>query len=234
MNRILFEKDEVKDGCVRLRDFRSRHILGILHGETGQKLKTGIVDGGIGESTITDVDGDCVTLSLGPHRPGPEPWVDILLAPPRPRVMKRLFPQLAAMGAGTIVLAGAKKVEKDFWGATMLKEENLRPLLVEGLMQAGTAVLPRVELRRNFRRFMEEELDAMFPGTVRVVGHPSAAGSAAVPQGGRKLLAVGPEGGWTEGELEMMRRKGFAPLSLGERILKTETAAIALLSKLME
>ena len=74
------------------------------------------------------------------------PWVDIVLAPPRPRVMKRLLPQLAALGVGRIVLVGAKKVEKDFWGATLLKDENMRPLLVEGLMQSGTSILPVVEL----------------------------------------------------------------------------------------
>ena len=234
MNRILFEKSEVRDGSVRLCDCRAWHILDVLHGEVGQKLKTGIVDGGIGESTITAIDGRSVTVAVGPGRPGLAPWIDILLAPPRPRVMKRLFPQLASMGAGRIVLVGAQKVEKDFWGATMLKEENLRPLLVEGLMQAGTSAMPEVQLRKSFRRFVEDELDRMFPGSVRVVGHPSAGKRAPIPPGGRKLLAVGPEGGWTGAELEMMERKGFLPLSLGERILKTETAAIALLCKLME
>ena len=218
---------------MRLDDFRAWHILDVLHGEVGQKLKTGIVDGDIGESEITAVDGRSVTIAVGAGRPGPAPWIDILLAPPRPRVMKRLFPQLAAMGAGRIVLVGAQKVEKDFWGATMLKEENLRPLLVEGLMQAGTSAMPKVELRKSFRRFVEDELDGAFPGSVRIVGHPSS-GRTSIPSGGRKLLAVGPEGGWTGAELEMMERKGFMPLSLGERILKTETATIALLSKLME
>ena len=132
------------------------------------------------------------------------------------------------------MLVGAKKVEKDFWGATLLKEENYRPLLVEGLMQAGTSVVPVLETRRNFRKFVTDELDEMFPGGDRVVAHPYADGGCASAErtGGRLLLAVGPEGGWTDDEVALLESRGFRRCSLGRRILKTETATIALLSKL--
>ena len=150
-----------------------------------------------------------------------------------PRVMKRLLPQLATLGVGRIFLVGAKKVEKDFWGATLLKPENYRPLLVDGLMQAGTSELPTLETRRNFRAFVRDELDALFPTANRVVAHPYADGAGArEPGGGRLLLAVGPEGGWTDEEVELLEEHGFVRCSLGPRILKTETAAIALLAKL--
>ena len=43
-------------------------------------------------------------------------------------------------------------------------------------------------------------------------------------------IAVGPEGGWTQEELELAFKGGFAPVSMGERILRTETATIAALS----
>ena len=48
------------------------------------------------------------------------------------------------------------------------------------------------------------------------------------------MLAVGPEGGWTDEEVGMLEEKGFARMSLGPRILRTDTALIALLSRLME
>ena len=48
------------------------------------------------------------------------------------------------------------------------------------------------------------------------------------------VLAVGPEGGWTDEEVGLLEARGFARMSLGERILRTDTALIALISRLME
>ena len=47
-------------------------------------------------------------------------------------------------------------------------------------------------------------------------------------------LAVGPEGGWTDEEVGLLEGKGFVRMSLGARILRTDTALIALISRLME
>ena len=237
MNRILFEKSEIRDGVVEFGGARAAHVLDILHAEIGGRIKTGTIDGPLGCSEIiaTSLPGEepRVVARVSHETESAKPWVDLILAPPRPRAMKRLLPQLAAMGVGRIILVGAKKVEKDFWGATLLKEENLRPLLVDGLMQAGTSILPQVVTRRNFRRFLDGELDGMFPRGPRIVAHPHSKGGAAFPAPGRRLLlAIGPEGGWTDGELDLPERKGFAGFSLGPRILRTETAAVALLAVL--
>ncbi len=251
MNRILFEKDEINNGMVTFSDIRAEHILKVLHGEVGQILKTGEVDGLLGTGEITAIEAGAVTVKLTHDTPSPQSWIDLILAPPRPRALKRLLPQLASLGVGRIVLVGAKKVEKDFWGATLLKEENYRPLFIEGLMQAGTSILPRLEVRRNYRKFLKEELDAAFPTSVRIVAHPGAAcghvgtvtgrkGLRPLPEtaAGRKglrplpVLAVGPEGGWTDGEVAELEAAGFSRYSLGSRILRTDTALIALLAQL--
>ena len=233
MNRILFEPGEIRDGRATFSDVRAEHVLTVLHGAEGQTLKTGVLDGPIGTSVIERIEGNVVTVRCTHETPSLQPWLDLILAPPRPRVMKRLLPQLATLGVGTIVLVGAKKVEKDFWGATLLKEENFRPLFVDGLMQAGTSVMPRLETRRNFRRFVTDELDALFPTSNRVVGHPGGASGSPERREGRLLLAVGPEGGWTDDEVELLESRGFSRYSLGARILRTDTALIALLSRFM-
>lgn len=243
MNRILFEPSEIRDGVVTFDDVRAEHVLKVLHGEVGQSLKTGEVNGLIGNSKITAIEGGRVTVSVEHNRESLQPCVDLILAPPRPRVMKRLLPQLATMGVGRIYLVGAKKVEKDFWGATLLKEENYRPLFIDGLMQAGTSILPQLETRRNFRAFVREELDALWPTATRIVAHPYGEScgvqrAACVEDEARCtkretfLLAIGPEGGWTDEEVELLEAKGFTRYSLGERILRTDTATIALLARL--
>ena len=244
MNRILFEKGEIRDGVATFGGARAAHVAEVLHGEPGQILKTGEIDGKIGTATVVSVErvaaegdggtpGWRVSVRVSHTEDAAPSWCDLVLAPPRPRVFKRLLPQLAAMGVGTVVLVGAKKVEKDFWGATILKEENWRPLCAEGLMQAGTSEMPRIVLRRGFRAFLRDELDSMFPTANRVVAHPYAApGGAVAAAEGRLLLAVGPEGGWDDGEVAALAGRGFRPYSLGKRILRTDTAAIALLSRL--
>ncbi len=248
MNRILFEKSEIDGDVAVFDDFRAEHVRNILKAGVGDTLKTGEVDGKIGHGTILAMEGSRITIQLEHDEESLQPWCDLVLAPPRPRVMKRLLPQLASMGVGRIFLVGARKVEKDFWGATLLKEENLRPLLIDGLMQAGTSILPRVEIRRNMRKFLAEELESAYLESTadRIIAHPYAAGEDACngasvynKERAREgagdaascvLLAVGPEGGWTEEEVALFESHGFRRYSLGKRILRTDTALIALLA----
>ena len=244
MNRILFEPEEIHDGAVTFDGVRAAHVVEVLHGSAGQVLKTGVLGGKIGTSEIMAVRarGDAenpweVSVRCAHDAESPRPWVDLVLAPPRPRALKRLLPQFASMGVGKIVLVGAEKVEKAFWGAQLLKPEIHRPLLVDGLMQAGTSFVPEIRCERNFRRYAESRLVDEFAGCDKVVGHPSGGRRAA--DGTRRtarglVVAIGPEGGWTDGELALLESKGFRRRSLGRRILKTDTAAIALLAQLME
>ena len=260
MNRILFEKSEITDGIATFGGERAEHVMNVLHGEVGQILKTGEIDGKIGTSEIVEiydrrsgkdsaslVDGQItggaeslplrIKVRVSHTEKSIEPWIDIILAPPRPRVMKRLLPQLATMGVGRIMLVGAQKVEKDFWGATLLKEENYRPLLIDGLMQGGTSILPKIECWKSFNRFLREGLSS-FATIERIVAHPY------VEKVGEKswswrtdvkpVLAIGPEGGWTDEEVAKLIDNGFRGYSLGSRILRTDTATIALLAQLMK
>ena len=242
MNRILFEHDEIRDGRATFSDVRAEHVLNVLHGEVGQTLKTGVVDGLIGTSVIERIEGGAVTVRCVHETPALAPWIDLVLAPPRPRVMKRLLPQLASLGVRRIVLVGAEKVEKSFWGAQLLKEEIYRPLLIDGLQQAGTTAVPTIETFKSFKHFVERKLDAHFEGQpTRIVAHPyGARGARALPAETSAVapqvpvLAVGPEGGWTDEEVVRLEKKGFVRMSLGPRILRTDTALIALLSRLMQ
>ena len=235
MNRILFEQDEIKDGVVVLSDARAAHITNILHADVGDSLKTGEINGKIGTSEVIGLEGDGkVVLRVHHIETSLMPWADLILAPPRPRVLKRLLPQLASLGVGRIVLVGARKVEKDFWGATLLQEENFKPLLIEGLTQAGVSILPTLETRRAFKKFLVEELDSLFPTRHRVLAHPYGESEKfdTISSRERLLLAVGPEGGWTDEEVALFRERGFRLMTLGKRILRSDTALIALLSKL--
>jgi RsmE family RNA methyltransferase len=162
--------------------------------------------------------------------------VDLLLALPRPKVMRRLWPQLAALGVGRIVLTNAARVERNYFDTHVLDPAFYRPLLIEGLQQAQDTHLPRVSIHRRFRPLVEDELDSLCPPGARLVAHPSGDAppvAGAWPRGAaRVLLAVGPEGGWDDFELRLLGDRGFRPVSLGARTLRTDTACVALLAAL--
>ena len=255
MNRILFDRREIVDGRAAFSDERAEHVLNVLHGSVGQVLKTGEIDGLIGTSVIEEIRGlrerepgsaqrgngllaGEIVVRCNHTENAAEPWIDLILAPPRPRVLKRLLPQLTAMGVGKIVLVGAEKVEKAFWGAQLVKEEVYRPLLVDDLMQCGTTALPVIRIERNFRRYAESRMVDEFSESRKIVAHPPEAGSqASVSDDGappaRPVVAIGPEGGWTDEEVSLLESRGFVRYSLGERILRTDTATIAVIAQLM-
>ena len=254
MNRILFEKGEIAGNRAVFSDERAEHALNVLHGSVGQILKTGEIGGLVGTSTITEIrnlherkPGSAqrgngllageIVVECSHSEKSAEPWINLILAPPRPRVLKRLLPQLAAMGVGKIVLVGAEKVEKAFWGAQLVKEDVYRPLLVDGLMQCGTTILPTIRIERNFRQYAASRMEEEFSGHVKIVAHPPkdgelSAGCARLPA--RSVVAIGPEGGWTDGEVALLENKGFLRYSLGSRILRTDTATIAVIAQLMK
>jgi RsmE family RNA methyltransferase len=235
MNRILIEPAEVQpDGTATLSDRRAAHIREVLRAKPGAALQAGVLDGPIGTATVMELTPDRVRLALRLDAAAPPPWADLVLAVPRPKVLKRLWPQLAALGVGRVVLVNAARVERDYFDTHWVEEPHYRPLLVEGLMQAGTTCVPRVEVRRRLRPFVEDELDALFPSRLRLAAHPGLATPLppAGETGALPLLAVGPEGGWTAFELDLLESRGFARFSLGTRILRSDTACVAALSVL--
>jgi RsmE family RNA methyltransferase len=102
--------------------------------------------------------------------------------------------------------------------------------------------LPEVRIIKELKPFLEDELAAIFPNPgARLLADPS--GEQNIFQclentnmafSSRILLSVGPEGGWTPYELELFTAHGFQVFNAGPRILRTDTACIALLSMVSE
>ncbi|HXZ85787.1 MAG TPA: RsmE family RNA methyltransferase, partial [Myxococcota bacterium] len=128
-------------------------------------------------------------------------------------------------------LFGSARVEKSFWQSSALRADAIRSELVLGLEQAGDTVLPVVERARGFRAFVAEALPALAAGAPIFVAHPGAAPSAAPLARGRLALVVGPEGGLLERELAALADAGAQSASLGPRVLRVETAVVALLAR---
>eukprot|EP00984_Skeletonema_dohrnii_P008750 scaffold3267_cov130-Skeletonema_dohrnii-CCMP3373.AAC.2 len=179
------------------------------------------------------------------------PKVSLLLALPRPLQLSRILPMVSQLGVDQLILTNAMKVPKDYFGSHIFrKPEVLRGMLVEGLAQSGDVRLPNVHVTKRLKVFVEDELDELFPldEVVRVIAHPQRRdidGREVGPsplrmtdiefpksdKPRRLLVAVGPEGGWTEPyELDMFRDKGFQQITLGTRVLRSDVAVVSLLS----
>ena len=235
MNLILLEeRDRVDASSVTLADARATHLLKVLRVTTGQTVRVGWIDGPLGTGTVESVSDGQVTMRCEFEADiPPRPRVDVLLALPRPKVLRRLWAQFAALGVGQIILTNASRVERDYFDTHVLTEACYRPLLVEGLQQARDTRVPLVSIHRQFRILVEDHLDDLFPSGVRLVADPSGSTSIAdalAGRDGRVLLAIGPEGGWNEFELRLLETRGFTPVGLGPRTLRVDTACVALLS----
>jgi RsmE family RNA methyltransferase len=236
MNLILLEDRDRGDGsCVTLIDARATHLLKVLRVTPGQTVRIGMLDGSFGTGTVEAVhDGRVTMRCVFEADAPPRPRVDVLLALPRPKVLRRLWAQFAALGVGQIILTNASRVERDYFDTHVVTETCYRPLLIEGLQQARDTRLPRVSIHRQFRILVEDQLDALFPSGVRLVADPSGRTSIANALAGRDervFLAIGPEGGWNEFELNLLADHGFTRVGLGQRTLRVDTASIAILSQ---
>ena len=236
MNLILVDPEEVApDGRVHLSGNRGRHLRDVLKVVPGDRVRMGVIDGQLGYGAVTAATADSVDLFCEFQGAVPErPPIDLLLALPRPKVLQRLWAPLAALGVSRIVLTNAARVERHYFDTHVLTESGYGPLLIEGLQQARDTRLPVVSIHKQFRKLVEDDLDGVCGPGLRLVAHPDArlsVADAVRPNGPERLvMAIGPEGGWNAFELALLESRGFHPVGMGYRTLRTDTAAVALIA----
>jgi len=231
---LLLEPDFIAPGRVRLAGRRLDYVRLVHHAGPGDTLRVGALNGRMGSGTVTAISDTAMEMqvSLSDDPPAPLPMT-LLLAMPRPKVLRRLVQGITAMGIKHVYIMRTWRVEKSYWQTPLLDEKVLLDAMCLGLEQARDTVLPRIEVRRQFRPFAEDELPSIVKGTLALVAHPGAA--QACPRGvGRPVtLAIGPEGGFIPYEIEALQKAGFTPVSMGERTLRVEQAVPALVGRIV-
>jgi 16S rRNA (uracil1498-N3)-methyltransferase len=110
------------------------------------------------------------------------------------------------------------------------RQQHWQQVVIAACEQCGRNTVPAVEESLEFVRWIAQ-LPPHVLGLVLAPGAGMPLARIAAPAQ-ELLVAVGPEGGFTEVELDLLVRRGFAPVSLGPRTLRTETAAAAALAAL--
>ncbi len=234
MNLLLLDNAEISaGGTARLRGRRARHLLEVLRVEPGRELRLGVLGGGRGVGRVLAITGEVVELAVEVGDEAPRrPWIDLIVALPRPAVLHRVLQTAAAMAVGSLDLTTAWRVEKSFFSSPALADEAIHRHLLLGAEQGMVTRLPEVRLHRLLVPFVRE-LEARLDPPRRLLAHPQAAEpmEAAFAASGRVEIAIGPEGGWIDREIETFQQAGFAPFHLGPWILRSETAVTSALAQ---
>jgi 16S rRNA (uracil1498-N3)-methyltransferase len=228
VNLILLDAHEIApDGSARLTGRRAEHVAEVLRAAAGEQLRVGVVGGRLGAGEVLSAARGEVVLRVALDRdPPPRAPVDLLLALPRPKILRRVLQSAASMGIGRVALVGSYRVEKSYFTSPLLDPQAIARELRLGLEQGRDTVPPRVDVFRFFKPFVEDALDDAFAGAQRLLADPGASEplSAQPRRADRAVVAIGPEGGWTRYEAGELARRGFAPFSLGPRVLRVDGA----------
>ncbi|SDU29862.1 RNA methyltransferase, RsmE family [Pseudomonas pohangensis] len=234
MNLLLLEdSDFISANRVILQGRRLQHLRAVQRVEAGDSLRVGLLDGLMGEGLITALDEHHAELDVRLDAVVPDKLpLTLLLALPRPKMLKRILQTISAMGVPRLVLLNSYRVEKSFWQTPFLSPEAIREQLLLGLEQARDTVLPEIIIEKRFKPFVEDRLPALAAGSLGLTGHPGNYPDCPRAVSQPVTLAIGPEGGWIPYEVELLEKAGLQPVQLGARILRVENAVPALLARL--
>ena len=147
---------------------------------------------------------------------------------PRPIQLKRLLRDIAALGVCEVHLTGTELGEKSYMQSTLVEKGNAYKMLLDGTVQAGSTYVPELFLHKS----LSECLAFLSDDDVRLAldnKNPSMRLQEALQKKTateRKVIAaIGSERGWTDRERKLLEDKGFIRCGMGERIMRTETAA---------
>jgi len=236
MNLILIkESDFTAENLVEISDFRFEHIKNVLKAQNGATLKIGLVNGKIGTGNIISVSGNnaIVETAFDRNPPAKNP-ATLFCALPRPKVFRRVLLNAVCFGVKEIHFFQAFKVEKSYWQSPFLSPDSIDKTVENALMQAIDTVSPQIYFHKSFKIFVEDVFAPKAQEFPCTAFHPTDGIKKTSPPldatGAKHGFVIGPEGGFTDYEIDMFLKNNAQSASLGERILRVEQAVCAVLS----
>ena len=251
MNICLFTQEEINQP-LSLRDERGEHLLKILHKKEGDTFSAGIINGQAGKATITSIekfenttpdgkkhfeDGKIHFTFQGESDGKPLYPLKMIIGFPRPIQLKRLMRDMAGLGVCEIHLTGTELGEKSYLKSDLATTEAGYQMLLEGTVQAAGTHIPKLYRHSTLRECIDfisrEENQENTPSAKFALDNIDAKGSlwdellSSVKTDSlhSAVAAIGSERGWTKNERQLLEEKGFKRLSMGKRVLRTESAA---------
>ena len=245
MNCILLPAANFQHDTAHINDLAQiAHVNKVLNAKVGDTLKIGQLGGKLGSAIIEHITPDSIELGEIKLTSNPPPKLNltVVLALPRPKVLRRLIMDMTALGVNDIILINSYRTQKSYWQSPMLA--RLDEFVVEGLQQGIDTVAPLISLQKRFKPFVEDELASLMANRA-IVAHPYSALSfaqyvqqqqlenlesphnSALPS----IVFIGAEGGWIDYEIDLLAEQGCTAVNIGARILRTEAAVNVILGQ---
>ncbi|MBO5125245.1 MAG: RsmE family RNA methyltransferase [Spirochaetaceae bacterium] len=254
MNIVLFHSHEI-NSPLPLADQRVQHLQRILRKEVGDTFEAGIINGPSGVAQITAWNEEGLSFEFTPTGNGKPLYpLTMIIGFPRPIQLKRLLRDIASLGVSQVHLCGTELGEKSYLKASLSQPEELAAMLKDGSIQAKSTHVPQVFVHRDVAACLEaaaatNSVKVAGNTSIRVAGNTSIKVAldnveptvslnkflmqqeAELKRAGASLqevgvvAAIGSERGWTAAERRLFCEAGFTLCSMGQRVLRTETAA---------
>lgn len=234
MNLILLQKEDMlAPNLARVSPRQEKHIRKVHRAECGKSLRVGLENGPIGIGRILSMEKGNLVLEVDwtEEPPAPSP-IRLILAMPRPKALKRIIQDITTLGIKELHIIKTWRVEKSYWSSPALEKENLDEQIRLGLEQGRDTVFPTISVHPFFKPFVEDELPGISQGSKRLVAHPKTNQKAPYHVNEPVTLVIGPEGGFIDYEIDKFQEQGFEIVSLGDRIMRVETAISVLIGRL--
>jgi len=220
------------EGLNAVMEGEAAHHLGrVLRAQEGQLYE--LSDGEkVWLARIEKAGRDRVEFALLEEVPAPKPalHVTLLLAVVKFDAFEWAIEKATELGVNAIVPLAAARSEKGLLAAAEKRAERWRKILLEASQQSRRVNVPSLETAAK----PEQAFIAHGDGIRLILSEQPAAPTLRAALAGKSaaaaVMAIGPEGGWTDAEFVSAKSAGFAEASLGELILRTETAVIASLA----
>lgn len=231
MNICLFSNNEINNP-LSIKDERGEHLVKVLHKNVGDTFTAGIIDGKSGVATITAIskeDGISFTFNATGEGKELNP-LKMIIGFPRPIQLKRLLRDIAALGVCEVHLTGTELGEKSYMQSNLVERGSAYKMLLDGTVQAGSTHVPQLFLHKTLQECLSSVSgDALFAlDNIRpACSLNEASKKIADNNAGVKnvVAAIGSERGWTDKERSILENAGYIRCGMGERIMRTETAA---------
>ncbi|MEL3908266.1 MAG: RsmE family RNA methyltransferase [Treponemataceae bacterium] len=252
MNIILFSENDIFDKTnqtyyFKSQDERYKHCKKILRLKVGDEFKAGRVKAEKGCGTILDFNESFLSFSFIAEKTENDFLfpIEIILGFPRPIQLKRCLKDLSTLGVQKINLVPTKLGEASYLKSDLANEDAMEKFLLEGASQAGSTLIPKVQVYKSLKNFFAEnnfskdktsensnkDLKIVFDLTENAkplytfLKEQETNFSAKTQTKHKKIfLSIGNERGWAEEERKLFKAMSFNFCSLGRHILKTETA----------
>jgi len=234
MNLVLLrEADWIDAQSVLLRDRRAVHLREVLGASVGDVIRVGLLGGAWGQGCVEAIaPGEVqLTVSLSDEPLPPRHRFDLVLALPRPKMLRRILRTVAEFGVANLHLINSARVEKSYWQSPLLRPEQVEAALIAGLERSRDTILPLVHLHRRYRPFVEDQLPELCGDRPCWITDPVASRSLADTPAVPAVVMIGPEGGFVPFEVDLAQAVVAQPVHLGSRILSVDTALPAVLAQ---